>query len=803
MTGSMKKLGGTAAAIALAAAVVGGGASAARETSPPIAPDPGPSIKTTFVTPRAPTPDKVARLSTPAVWPKGGLTPVVRSAPAGADVQVSGSVVRVRGKGGRLQLDYSRFRDAHGGDWAARLRLVRLGEKGREPVPGRNDLEAGTVTAQVAAGEAYTLDAGPSGSTGDYKATSLAPSDSWQVSRQTGDFTWSEPIGDAPPVPGDFAPEFALTYASGSVDGRVASTNNQTSWVGEGWNLSTGFIERRYIGCAYDLAPGQLKTGDLCWKTDNATLSLGGRSSQLVKIPDTNKWRPVDDDGSRIERLTDAPNGALGGEHWRVTTPDGTQHYFGRRADSGATWTVPVFGNHQDEPCHQATFATSHCQQAWRWNLDYSVDPNGNSISYYYAPETNSYGLNMGSATATYTRGGVLTRADYGARNGVGPTARIVFETADRCVTGTTCARTEMPDVPWDQNCDTATCPGRVSPTFWSTKRLAKVTTQVGSGTTWTAVDEWTLAHSFPAPGDDSAPALWLDSVTHTGRTGAGGATESTPPIGLVPAPYNNRADTATDGLPPMPKFRISTVRTPAGGEITVVYDRDCDPAALPQPYANSTRCFPVRWTPEGASARDDWFAKYVVARVTEKDLVAEGTTMVTNYEYLGGAGWRYNDDELVAPEHRTWSRYRGYEKVLVTRGDHTDPQVIRSATQYQYFRGLDGRPSPDRHPKVERHRLSRRVGRRLGSARRLPARGAHLQRRGWPRGVEHDRRPLPTPDRRWRRTAPLLPRRHRGLADANRGARRGAQDADRVHIQRRRARPGRQRPWRREHRGR
>src|SRR5215208_1079034 len=104
MTGSMKKRGGTAAAIALVAAVVGGGASAARETSPPIAPDPGPSIRTTFVTPRAPTPDKVARLSTPAVWPKGGLTPVVRSAPAGADVQLSGSVVRVRGRGGRLQL---------------------------------------------------------------------------------------------------------------------------------------------------------------------------------------------------------------------------------------------------------------------------------------------------------------------------------------------------------------------------------------------------------------------------------------------------------------------------------------------------------------------------------------------------------------------------------------------------------------------------------------------------------------------------------------------------------------------------
>ena len=142
-----------------------------------------------------------------------------------------------------------------------------------------------------------------------------------------------------------------------------------------------------------------------------------------------------------------------------------------------------------------------------------------------------------------------------------------------------------------------------------------------------------------------------------------------------------------------MPKFRIGVVRTPAGGEITVVYDRDCEPAALPQPQNNSTRCYPVRWTPEGASPRDDWFAKYVVARVTEADLVGRSATMATDFEYLGGAGWRYNDDPLTLEKHRTWSRYRGYEKVRVTRGN---PQGTRSATTYQYFRGLDGDHQPD-----------------------------------------------------------------------------------------------------------
>jgi RHS repeat-associated protein len=683
----------------------GGGSSAGPDGPPPIDHDPGPTVATTGVAPRENSADPVLRVSAGRV-PR--IVPIVRSAPAGAEVSLvepappgaTGPALDVEGASGALTVDYSRFRNAYGADWGSRLRLVQLEAGEAVPVRSRNDAEEGTVTAQVQAGETYGLAGAGGGPTGDYKATPLSPSGSWQVSRQTGDFTWSEPVGTPRPVPGGFAPEFALSYASGTVDGRVANTNNQPSWIGEGWDLGSGFVERRYKACADDLAPGQAKTGDLCWETDNATLSLGGRSSELVKVGE-NRWRPVDDDGSRIERLTGAANGAREGEHWRVTTPDGTQHHFGLQrppggADTGSTWTVPVFGNDAGEPCKGATFAASSCTQAWRWNLDYSVDRRGNSITYYYAPETNAYGLNEGASKATYVRGGTLARAEFGARRGADPTARTVFHTSERCVGGgATCARTSMPDVPWDQHCDTATCPGKFSPTFWSTKRLAKVTSEVRSGGGWTPIDEWTLAHSFPAPGDGTTPALWLDSVTHTGLAGAAGV--ASPPVRFVPAPYNNRVDTSADGLPPMTKFRISTVRTPAGGEVNVVYDRDCDPAALPAAHNNTTRCYPIRWTPEGEfNPRNDWFAKYTVRRITEDDRVGGGDLMVTNYEYLGGAGWRYNDDELVTPEYRTWSRYRGYERVVVTHGDHTVAGAVRSKTQYRYHRGMHGdRESP------------------------------------------------------------------------------------------------------------
>lgn len=69
------------------------------------------------------------------------------------------------------------------------------------------------------------------------------------------------------------APSLDLSYSSQSVDGRTASTNNQASMIGEGFDLSSSYIERNYITCKDD---GQATKYDLCWKTDNAMLMLNG-----------------------------------------------------------------------------------------------------------------------------------------------------------------------------------------------------------------------------------------------------------------------------------------------------------------------------------------------------------------------------------------------------------------------------------------------------------------------------------------------------------------------------------------------
>lgn len=187
-----------------------------------------------------------------------------------------------------------------------------------------------------------------------------------------------------------------------------------------------------------------VKTGDLCWGGDNATLSFGAHSGELVQAGTSHTWRLRADDGTRVEKLFGAPgSGDDNGEYWKVTTPDGTRYFFGRsKAHASApatqsTWTVPVFGNQPGEPCYQASYAASWCSQAWRWNLDQVVDPHGNVMVLYHSAETNRYGRNNGATATQYTRGGWLSRIEYGLREGAehaSAPAVAHFDVAERCL---------------------------------------------------------------------------------------------------------------------------------------------------------------------------------------------------------------------------------------------------------------------------------------------------------------------------------------------------------------------------------
>lgn len=629
-----------------------------------------------------------------------------------------------------------------GADFADRVRFVELpadastGEHATA-VPMTTSGDSVVATPKVTTRTmllAATSSATSSSGTGSFAATSLKGASSWDVSAQTGDFSWQYPLA-APPAAAGPAPDLALSYDSQAVDGETGSTNNQPSAVGDGWDLAGGgFIERQYVSCAQDDgASGAVSTsGDLCWKTDNATLSLGGHSEPLVRDSATGVWKLLSDDGSRIEHLTGtgqgcAANGTYDTDCWRVTTTDGALYFFGLnqlpgwssgKPTTNSAWTVPVYGNDAGEPCHAGTFAASSCIQAWRWNLDYVVDVHNNAEAFYYNAETNSYGQN-GRGASSYVRGGQLEHIDYGltassvyATNAASDRVSFGYDAYGRCsdASHASCTKepasgsavkpataTAYPDVPFDQLC-TASCTANPVPTFWTDAMLNTVVTSVRtSSTAYSTVDTWTLSHAFPAPGDGTNAALWLTQVQHTGT--AGTSTLSEPPTKFAGTTMQNRV-WAVDGLAPLDKWRIASITDATGAVTSVNYSgQDCQPSEAATIEANAAtntrRCFPQWWTPQVTPAvapKLDLFHKYVVTSVVADPKTGGGADRpeITSYLYTGTAGWRYNTSPFVPEKNRTWSVFAGYNTVEVRDGAPATPAADKT-TDYTFYQGLDG----------------------------------------------------------------------------------------------------------------
>ncbi|WP_338683447.1 RHS repeat-associated core domain-containing protein [Streptomyces acidiscabies] len=357
------------------------------------------------------------------------------------------------------------------------------------------------------------------GSGGDFSASPIVSAGSWTAGGASGAFSYAYTMA-APQTPAGPSPNVTLSYNSQTSDGRTSATNNQVSWVGEGWDYNPGAITRTFVGCAADTSGANNKdhfTGDQCWGSDNAVLSLNGSTTELVRVSPTSKeWKSSRGDNTRAELLTEADyskvvtgvsssgNGDDNGEFWKVTTSDGTQYYFGLnrlpgwssgKEETNSVLTVPVAGNHSTDPCYAEKFADAFCDQGWRFQLDYVVDTNGNAMSLWWEKERNAYARNMKEARAVgYDRGGYLTRIDYGQRAGAlfteEPLGRMRFNAAERCFYDNAlkvpCTSANFDskqsdrtrpwfDTPADLACTTGSKCTTYTPTFWSRKRLASV----------------------------------------------------------------------------------------------------------------------------------------------------------------------------------------------------------------------------------------------------------------------------------------------------------------------------------------
>jgi RHS repeat-associated protein len=700
-------------------------------------------------------------------WKRAGSTPVSLARPATgtAPEQVRVSTVDqktaeaagIRGvmftlDGGkaeervRVDVDSTAFRNAYGGAYESRLRLVSLPACSLT-TPERAECQQATpvaksaaepLTAEVAVSAVTVLAAttAASGTSGDYSATSLSPGGSWSTSGNTGAFTYSYPIA-VPSSVGGAAPGVSIGYNSASQDARTTGTNNQSSWLGDGWSSSESFIQRIFEPCADVKDSGAPKNdADVCWGGQRLTMSLNGMSAQIVYDDTTKTFRATSDDATtKIEALTGATNGTKNGEYFRVTE-NGVQYYFGLNRLPGwksgdeetrSAWTMPVYKAHGGvSACPDGDFADTACTLGYRFNLDYVVDLHQNATAYYYAPELGYYGPTMKNTAVEYVRGGTLSRIDYGMTAGTIYTgtapAQVVFGVDERCLAGSPagnkCEDSQFtdshpeywPDVPVDLACaKSSTSCTQHAPSFWSRKRLTSITTQVQVGGATKKADRYDFTHTFP-DGGDHAPTMWLDSIVHTGLDRLGGAAADTavPAVTFYPVQLANRVGTLP-GLPKMYHTRIQNIITESGAETTVDY-RTPDCSAVPgDASANTTGCFPVYWTPEGQPAPLlDWFYTHPVTRVTTIDrynAYQDGSQpkLVTEYEYKGKPGWHFDDNEVVKAKYRTWGQFRGYPQVDVTTGDpdvfhYTDGKQVhdrKTLTRTYYFLGMDGDTLP------------------------------------------------------------------------------------------------------------
>ncbi|SEE21224.1 intein N-terminal splicing region/RHS repeat-associated core domain-containing protein [Streptomyces sp. 3213] len=395
------------------------------------------------------------------------------------------------------------------------------------------------------------------GAGGDFSASPIVSAGSWTAGGSSGAFTYAYTMA-APQVPAGPAPNVTLSYNSQTSDGRTSSTNNQVSWVGEGWDYNPGSITRTFVGCAADTADANNKdhfTGDQCWGSYNAVLSLNGTTTELVRDDTTKEWRGARGENMRVELLTAADyktltgidgsgNGDDNGEFWRVTTDDGTLYYFGLnrlpgwtsgKPETNSVLNVPVAGNHSEDPCHAAKFADSFCDQGWRFQLDYVVDTTGNAMSLWWEKEKNAYARDMKEAKAVgYDRAGYLSHIDYGQRATTlfsqEPLGRMKFNTRERCfedpALNVACSNDNFDskqsdrtrpwfDTPADLACATGKKCGTYAPTFFSRKRLASVDscTQREQGVTLT---EYSSDADGNETGQRNACGLDGDSTTTT-----------------------------------------------------------------------------------------------------------------------------------------------------------------------------------------------------------------------------------------------------------------------------------------------
>ncbi len=213
------------------------------------------------------------------------------------------------------------------------------------PVPTTVNKTSHTLTAQVNHLTVFDYKANT------WQASRLPTIDQAQVSGNTGAATYQMSFW-LPPAPGNFAPSLSLNYNSQIIDSSTAFT--EASWVGAGWSLDTGYIERNMHGTNTDLSD------------DTYQLILGGVSNTLL---------PISTSGTVTTYATTEMN------YWSIKF-DSSTNAWTLKDQAGTTY---VFGfQTKTNASNSCVTNSTDLDLTWRWSLSTATDKFNNVINYAY-----------------------------------------------------------------------------------------------------------------------------------------------------------------------------------------------------------------------------------------------------------------------------------------------------------------------------------------------------------------------------------------------------------------------------------
>jgi YD repeat-containing protein len=219
-------------------------------------------------------------------------------------------------------------------------------EKSWLPLPSQVDAEKNVLIAHSDHLTVFDFDIQ------NWEAARLPSLERFQIGSFTGAAQYSYDF-TLPPGPGGWAPQLTLSYNSQVVD--AANNRTQADWVGMGWSLETGYIERSMRGSD-------------TLSDDVFVLMLNGATYRL--LPDgSGGWRTEEDTFLHIQYNGNPDLYGDQDQYWTVWDKEGNKYLFG------------------GPETHRATYPRNAEKWTWRWLLRAASNRFGQEISYSYAYE--------------------------------------------------------------------------------------------------------------------------------------------------------------------------------------------------------------------------------------------------------------------------------------------------------------------------------------------------------------------------------------------------------------------------------